>query len=608
MPLSAFDYHKDLSVLHVGCEAPRAYFIPYHSEDAARADNRASSRYFKSLCGEWKFRFFPSVAELCGLTEEELTADGADTLSVPMNWQMETERGYDAPQYTNVNYPFPVNPPHVPAENPCGLYEREFTLPEWAAREKAVYLNFEGVDSCFYLWVNGTFAAYSQVSHMTSEIDITALVRPGKNALRVLVLKWCDGSYLEDQDMWRLSGIFREVYLLYRDKACIRDVFVRTSLSDDFSTGSFRLEIDKTGEVPVRMKLLDPAGTVVAEGPAEDNTVIGLSDVFLWSDERPDLYTLLLYAGSEVLRFGCGLRRVEVKNRTVLINGKKVKAKGVNRHDSHPLLGHATPYSHMERDLLLLKAHNVNMVRTSHYPNDPRFLTLCDRLGLYVCDEADLETHGMSADNWDRLTDSEDWTEAYLDRAQRMLERDKNHPSIIMWSVGNESGVGQNHRAMAEYYKKRDGSRLVHSEDISRRLSRNFTAEDEATRKDVVCDYIDIDSRMYPTLDDCLTNYIYNKNAAHPLFLCEYSHAMGNSPGDLRAYWDAIRAHDEFFGGCVWEYTDHSVAVTAPGGVDKYQHPAYTYGGDFGTPPTTATSAWTVSYGRIARPTRVCWN
>ncbi|MBE6561883.1 MAG: DUF4981 domain-containing protein [Ruminococcaceae bacterium] len=576
-------YYEDPKTLHVGCEEPRAYFIPFESEAAAASDNRADSRYFKSLCGEWSFRWYSSVSEVCDFTDASFSTDGMEKLTVPMSWQVALDRGYDVPNYTNINYPYPVDPPYVPNENPCGLYVRDFTLPAWTTGKK-IYLNFEGVDSCFYLWVNNTFAAYSQVSHMTSEIDITDYVRAGKNTLKVLVLKWCDGSYLEDQDMWRVSGIFREVYLLYRDPAHIRDIFVRPELSDDFASGSFGIELDKTGETDLSMKLLDPAGKVIYEGAETDS--IAIADAVLWSDEDPKLYTLYLYAGSEVIRIDCGLRRVETRGKVVYINGQKVKAKGVNRHDSHPLLGHATPYEHMLRDLYIMKEHNVNMVRTSHYPNDPRFTALCDKLGIYVCDEADIETHGFGrGGNVDQLTDSEEWTEAYMDRARRMLERDKNHPSIIMWSVGNESGVGRNHRAMAEYFRDRDGSRLIHSEGATSRLSGNMRSEDKAKQKDVVCDYITIDSRMYPAPAACLENYIKNKNVKYPFFLCEYSHAMGNGPGDLKAYWDVIYAHDEFFGGCVWEFTDHSVTITAPGGVNKYLHPAYTYGGDFGDYP-----------------------
>ena len=583
MPFSVPDYHENPHSLHIGCEKPRAYFIPFESEEAAREGTRGRSRRFQSLCGAWCFRWFPSLRDVVDFTSEAFSREGMDRLTVPMNWQLELDRGYDAPNYTNVNYPYPVDPPYVPDNNPCGLYVRDFTVPAWSA-DKEIYLNFEGVDSCFYLWINDRFAAYSQVSHMTSEINVTEYIRPGRNTVKVLVLKWCDGSYLEDQDMWRFSGIFREVYLLYRDRSHIRDVYVRPVLSDDFSGGMFRVHVERAGSAPVSMKLVDPRGLVLASGELAPD--IPVPHPILWSDETPELYELYLFCGEEVICIPCGLRRIEVRGRVVYINGQKVKARGVNRHDSHPLLGHATPYEHMLNDLYIMKAHNVNMIRTSHYPNDPRLTELCDRLGLYVCDEADIETHGFApAGKWNELTDNPDWTEAYLDRAERMLERDKNHPSVIMWSIGNESGVGQNHRAMSEFFRSRDGSRLIHSEDATRGLVRNIHSEDKETQKQIVCDYIDIDSRMYPSPAECLTEYINNKNAKYPLFLCEYSHAMGNGPGDLAAYWDVILAHDEFFGGCVWEFIDHSVAIPAPGGVNKYQSPAYTYGGDFGDRP-----------------------
>jgi len=587
MPLNIPDYHKTHKTLHVGCEKPRAYFVPFDAADADRARRapRAASRRFLSLCGDWRFRWFASPADVVDFTAPGFTADGMERLTVPMNWQVALGRGYDVPNYTNVNYPYPVDPPHTPDQNPCGLYVREFTLPK-AAEGREAYLNFEGVDSCFYVWVNDTFAAYSQVSHMTSEINVTPFLREGKNTLKVLVLKWCDGSYLEDQDMWRFSGIFREVYLLFRDKAHLRDVFIRPRLADDFASGAFAVEYETAGRPAVSYALYDPDGALLSEGKAKSGMEIPVADAALWSDEDPALYTLVLTTAGEAVVFPVGLRRIEVRNKVVYINGRKVKAKGVNRHDSHPLLGHATPVEHILNDLYTMKRHNVNMIRTSHYPNDPRVTELCDRLGIYVCDEADIETHGFApAGYWDQLTDSPEWTDAYLDRAERMLERDKNHPSVILWSVGNESGVGQNHRAMADYFHKRDGSRLVHSEDATRRISGNLRAEDREARKNVVVDYIDVDSRMYPTPEACLNDYIRNPNVRHPLFLCEYSHAMGNGPGDLKDYWDLIYAHDEFFGGCVWEFIDHSVAIPAPGGVNKYLNPAYTYGGDFGDYP-----------------------
>ncbi len=564
------DFHKSVETLHYGCEEPRAYFVPAQDRETAASDNRAASAYFKTLCGEWSFRFFKSAADLVDFTAPDYTPDGADRLTVPMNWQNELGRGYDIPNYTNVNYPYPIDPPHVPVENPCGLYERTFTVPASVLAEKQVYLNFEGVDSCFYLYINNKFAAYSQVSHMTSEIDVTSYLTAGKNDIKVVVLKWCDGSYLEDQDMWRSSGIFREVYLLYRDRAHIRDIFVKPSLSDDFTSGGFTVELDKPAELDVSFALYAPDGTLAAEGKAEDVTSIGLSEAVLWNDETPNLYQLYLTAGNEVIRIPCGLRRIEVKDKVILINGRKVKAKGVNRHDSHPLLGHATPLDHMRRDLLIMKAHNVNMIRTSHYPNDPRFTGLCDELGLYVCDESDLETHGMGVGGaWSQLSDSEEWTEEYVDRARRMVERDKNHPCVIFWSLGNESGYGRNHRAMSAWIKSRDTSRLVHYEGAHSGYCKGVQQTD----------VVDMESRMYPGVSWC-ADYCKNDEMKQPLFLCEYCHAMGNGPGDLKDYWDVIWANDSFFGACVWEFIDHSTAK-----LDKYGKMQFTYGGDFGDFP-----------------------
>lgn len=566
------EYHENQNTLHIGCEKPRAYFIPYQCENSAKANNRARSRFFKSLCGEWNFKFYRSFADVADVTAPAFSTDGFDKIPVPMNWQMMTDRGYDAPNYTNINYPIPLDPPYVPADNPCGLYVRDFTVSNELCGKK-VYLNFEGVDSAFYVWVNDEFVGYSQVSHMTSEMDVTSVIRFGQsNTIKVLVLKWSDGSYLEDQDMWRMSGIFREVYLLFRDETHIRDIFVKCALSDDFSSADFTTELSLTGTADVEWRLECPCGETLSKGTAHIDgdgviTVPTVNDVKLWSDEIPDLYTLVLKCGEEIIRVNTGARRIEVKNKVIYINGKKVKAKGVNRHDSHHLLGHATPMEHVKRDLMIMKAHNINMIRTSHYPNDPRFYDLCDRYGFYVCDEADIETHG--ARPWALFSDDPAWEAAYLDRAERMVERDKNHPSIIFWSLGNESAYGCNHVAMTAWIRSRDMSRLVHYEGAH----SDYTGGEERL------DITDLESYMYPMVDRC-ENYCTNEKLTRPLFMCEYCHAMGNGPGDLKAYWDAIEAHDEFFGGCVWEFTDHSVAVG-----DKYADPSFTYGGDFGDFP-----------------------
>lgn len=566
MPLNIPNYHQSTETLHVGCEKPRAYFVPFPCGCASKNAERGESTFFKSLCGEWNFKFFKSVNDVC-----DLSTEGSDKLTVPMSWQMALGRGYDVPNYTNVNYPIPYDPPFVPDENPCGLYSRKFTVPAAMAGKK-IYLNFEGVDSAFYVWVNDEFAAYSQVSHMTSEIDVTSLVHAGENEIKVLVLKWSDGTYLEDQDMWRMSGTFREVYLLFRDETHIRDIFVHCDLDDSFTDADFTVDVDVTGKATVEWTLDCPCGETISSGKCDVDesgkiVVPTVKNAKLWSDEEPNLYTLTLHCGNEYITLPIGARRVEIKDGCVVINGKKVKAKGVNRHDSHHLLGHATPVEHMVRDIMIMKAHNVNMVRTSHYPNDPRFTALCDKYGIYVCDETDLETHG--ARPWYALSRSPEWEGEYVDRVQRMVERDKNHPCVIFWSLGNESGWGQNHVAMHTWIKSRDTSRIVHYEGA------NYDYNDGKYLRDVT----DIESRMYPNPTWC-DNYCKAPERDEPLFLCEYSHAMGNGPGDLRDYWEVIEANDNFFGGCVWEFIDHSVAIG-----DKYGDPSFTYGGDFGDHP-----------------------
>ena len=553
-------YHRDHKALHVNCLPPRAYYIPYESEEKARSGKREDSALFRSLCGTWGFDWFASEKELPeNVTSAEYEA--ADTLPVPSCWQVYLGRGYDVPNYTNVTYPFPVDPPHVPEDDPCGVYCRKFTCrPEG----KRVYMVFEGVDSCFYLYINGRFVAYSQVSHCTSEIDVTEYVREGENDVKVIVFKWCDGSYLEDQDKFRLSGIFREVYLLYREEGHAGDIFVKPELSESFDLASVKIECS----APFDAKLYSPSG--------EETPLENISSPLLWSDEIPNLYKLIIKCGGEYIPFDIGFRTVKVVSRRVLINGKPVKAKGVNRHDSHPSKGYAVSLRDMENDLLIMKAHNINMVRTSHYPNDPRFYELCDRYGVYVCDEADIETHGMQiAGNWDYFTDNGEWEEDYMDRARRLLERDKNHACVIMWSVGNESGIGINHEKMARYFAERDGTRLIHSEDETRRRRQYIhTLPGKAD-----CPFITIDSRMYPSIYEIKSDYLDDENSRKPFFLCEYSHAMGNGPGDLYDYWQLAYSDERFFGGCVWEFCDHSV-------IDQDGH--YTYGGDFGDLPNDA--------------------
>ena len=587
-----FKYHRSLETLHVNCEKPRAYFIPYDTEKKALADRRASSANLISLCGDWDFRFYENPTLIEDFTSPDFSSEGFDKMQVPRSWQTVLGKGYDVPNYTNVVYPFPFDPPHVPAANPCGLYSRDITLGAQFLK-KEIYINFEGVDSCFYLFVNGSFAGYSQVSHCTSEINITSLLREGKNNLRVLVFKWCDGSYMEDQDKFRLSGIFREVYLLARDRNHIRDIYLRPSLAEGYATGALKIETEADTALDYTYRLLSPDGTEIASDVSTvgKDTEITVTSPELWCDEIPNLYTIVIHCGSEYIALSVGFKELKIKNGVIYINGKKVKARGINRHDSHPILGAAVPEDHMLHDLYIMKRHNINTVRTSHYPNDPRFPGMCDRLGFYLIDETDIETHGCQiVKYWDFITDSDDWTEAFLDRSARMFERDKNHPCVIMWSVGNEMGVGKNQAKAYDYFHRRMPECIVHCEDFSRRhashiLNRNgksYSSSPYDIYRDQKC--CDVMSYMYWSPEDCAELYLKSREKITkelPLFLCEYAHAMGIGPGDLKAYWDVIYSNDRFFGGCVWEYCDHSVAT----GDDIYNNPRYVYGGDFGDIP-----------------------
>ncbi len=554
-------YYEDLTVFHVGCEKPHAYFIPADDKKTASDENRAKSKRFKSLCGVWDFAYFNSPEEIPEPDEQDFI--DYEPIEVPRSWQTYTDRNYDVPEYSNCLYPFPFDPPHVPRQNPCGLYVKTFTLPEGVYGKKSVYIVFEGVDSGFYLYCNGRFAGYSQVAHMTSEFDLSDYVTEGKNEIRVIVLKWTDGSYLEDQDKWRTSGIIREVYLLFRDKAHIRDVNIKPQLSEDYTRAALHVGYELDGEADVKSELLYK-GEKIAEADGVRADML-LSNPMLWSDEEPNLYELYIRAGDEHIVVPVGFCDIKVKDRTVYLNGKKIKFKGVNRHDSHPALGSATPYGHMKEDIMIFKRHNINAVRTSHYPNDPRFALLCDRYGIMMIDETDLEAHGVAMFGpWSRLSDDPEWQAAYLDRVERMYERDKNHVSVIMWSLGNEAGYGRNQKAMAEYLHARDKKRLVHYEGGNERYTNG------------VMQYgtLDVESYMYPSVE-FIEQYAKDESKNLPLFLCEYCHAMGNGPGDLSDYWEAFDKYDALCGGCVWEYTDHSI-LTKDG---------FTYGGDFGDIP-----------------------
>ena len=557
-------YHESFEHLHVNTLPNHAYFIPFSDPETALSGERTASDRFCLLSGEWGFRYYESPADV---PEDILSRPiGNTVIPVPSVWQC---HGYDRHQYTNVRYPIPFDPPHVPFENPCGLYSRIF---DWQAEDGGQsILCFEGVDSCFYLWINGAFAGYSQVSHSTSEFDVTPLLRSGCNRIDVLVLKWCDGTYFEDQDKLRMSGIFRDVYLLRRSEAHLRDFFVQTALRPDLSAAEVTVSLDRTGDASTDWRLLDPDGKELQSGKTAggDRITVTVENPKLWNAEQPLLYTLLLHCGGEWIAEPVGLREIRIDGGIVKINGQALKFRGVNRHDSDPFVGYAVGIPEMKRDLEVMRRHNVNAIRTSHYPNAPEFLHLCDRYGFYVIDEADMETHGAArtAGGISVLADNPALAEIYLDRVQRCVERDKNRPSVVIWSMGNESGAGCNFIQAQAWAKNRDASRLIHYE-------HSFRDDTEGQLN------TDLYSRMYPGLDEMEQYFTDGKNPK-PYILCEYCHAMGNGPGDLEDYFRFFHSHDRHCGGFVWEWCDHAVyAGRTPEG-----KPKYLYGGDFGEYP-----------------------
>ncbi|HIV47274.1 MAG TPA: DUF4981 domain-containing protein [Candidatus Acutalibacter stercorigallinarum] len=572
-------FHEDPQILHVGTCPIRSYYLPFADEEESHTG--VSSRVF-SLNGEWAFRYFESFGQAVD-PEEGLCFDEEEmgSIPVPSCWQ---NHGYGRHMYTNVRYPFPVDPPYVPDENPCGLYVRHFELEE-KDQEARWFLNFEGVDSCFYLWVNGEFAGYSQVSHATSEFELTELLQEGDNTLAVLVLQWCDGSYLEDQDKLRMSGIFRDVYLIARPQAFLRDYFVKESFAPDFSSAQVTVELEAEGKLDLTASLYAPDGTLVGtcEHP-KDSAVLEVPAPVLWNAEHPAQYTLVLETPDECIVQMVGLRKIEVVDGVVYLNGVNIKFRGVNRHDSDPVTGYTISREQALLDLALMKRHNVNAIRTSHYPNAPWFLQMCSEYGFYVIGEADMESHGMamrtglhSLENYADAADDPQFGEAILDRMQRSVIRDKNNAAVVIWSLGNESGWGENFEAAGRWAKEYDPSRLLHYE--------NFLTYHKARKPDF--SMLDLYSRMYAPLDQ-VRDYFAGKDLDEnlpekklPFIQCEYIHAMGNGPGDAEDYQQLIMEYDGFCGGFVWEWCDHAVY----GGTTPDNRPIYRYGGDFGEFP-----------------------
>ena len=605
-------YYEDLSVLHENTMPARAYYIPASKRMDHLVEHREESDRMQLLNGTWKFQYFNSIYDVQEpFFEKDYDTENFDEIQVPSVWQM---AGYDTHQYTNIRYPFPFDPPYVPQDIPCGAYAHTFVYHKDENAPKA-FLNFEGVDSCFYVWINGSYVGYSQVSHMTSEFDITDLLQDGENSIAVLVMKWCDGSYLEDQDKFRMSGIFRDVYILKRPEQAISDYHVKTKIEDMLAKVELDMKFYSPAEVKISIK--DKNGAVVAVGSiAEEGTaVLEIANPELWNTENPYLYQLILETENEVIVDHIALRKIEIKDQVIYLNGQKIKFRGVNRHDSDPITGFSISVEQITTDLTLMKQHNFNAIRSSHYPNAPFFYEMCDKYGFMVIDEADIEAHGPFMlyreedtdynrfKRWnEKIADDPAWEAAIVDRVKLMVERDKNRFCIVMWSMGNESAYGCNFEKALAWTKKFDPDRITQYESAR---YRNY---------DETYDYsnLDVYSRMYPALSE-IQEYL-DKDGSKPFLLVEYCHSMGNGPGDFEDYFQMIQDNDKMCGGFVWEWCDHAIAH----GTAENGKTIYAYGGDHGEEihdgnfcmdglvyPERTVHTGLLEYKNVYRPVRV---
>ena len=526
-------FYENFEKISENREAQRSYYIPYDSLEKALKGDKNASAYYKLLNGSWRFKYFERDID------EPQKITGWDTIPVPSCWQL---YGYGKPGYTNIMYPHPIDAPYVPDDNPLGVYERDFVIDGiWENRK--TYIVFEGVSSCISLYINGEYVGFSQGSHLQAEFDITKFVKVGTNTVCAKVHKWCVGSYVEDQDFFRFSGIFRDVYLLSREQNHIKDVYIKA----DTKTISVDAENYEIYDGKVKVESLD--------------------NPILWNAEKPHLYTVIVKGETEFIPFNVGMRDIKISDKyELLINGVSVKLKGINHHDTHKYNGYCMSEDDIKKDLELMKNLNINTIRTSHYPPTPEFLNMCDKMGFYVVDETDLENHGygrrrIDKEGYDVEDDiwpcqNKNFNTIYVDRMVRMVERDKNHACVIMWSTGNESGFGKNQVDMITWAKERDSSRLIHCEDAS-------------SKGDY--EHIDVKSHMYHSVEQ-VEDYAKNPDKGMPIFLCEYAHAMGNGPGDLVDYMKVFKKYPSAIGGCIWEWADHVVMAD---GIAKY-------GGDFG--------------------------
>jgi evolved beta-galactosidase subunit alpha len=555
----------------------RAHFLTFPSKEKALLNNNRYTHAFKNLNGVWKFMFLdaPEYSPE-GFFNSDFDVTKMDDITVPGNWQLQ---GYGKMHYSDLWYNFPINPPYVPTENPTGIYKRTFFVEE-SYRDKKIIIRFCGVDSAYHLWINGKEVGYSKVARNESEFDITDLIRVGEeNDVTVRVYQWSDGTYLEDQDMWWESGIFRDVELIGVPKDGINDYKVIADLDDEYKNGIFKVEafLRTTKEVNVTFELVDAGEntvftkTVVAkEGKACIDEVI--ADVNHWTAETPYLYKLFMTVEDdgqivEVIPQNVGFRNIRLNGETFLVNGVAIKFKGVNRHDYSPQNGRVVSREEIEKDIILMKQFNINAIRTSHYPNSYYLYDLCDEYGMYLIAETDLECHGFElTGDYKWITDDSSWELAYVSRMTRMIERDKNHPAIIFWSLGNESAFGCNFRKMTDVAHEMDPTRLVHYEG-------DFDVESA-----------DVYSTMYTWIENPKKPYLMKdiiEKSKKPHIHCEYCHAMGNGPGNLKDYQDLVYAHDKLQGGFVWEWFDHGIESFTESG-EKY----YRYGGDFGDDPS----------------------
>ena len=580
---------QDPAIVDVNTESPHATLVPFADERSAQRGQREQSDYFKLLNGTWQFHWAQGPNDTPeDFYRTDYDASGWDEIPVPSNWQLLGD--YDGPIYTNINHPFPADPPRVPTDtNSVGSYRTNFEVPDtWQGKQ--LFLHFAGVQSAMYAWVNGQRVGYSEDSMTPAEFNVTEFVQPGENTLAVQVIRWSDGSYLEDQDFWRMSGIFRDVFLFATPAVHLRDYAFVTDLDESYTDATANLRLHLTNYADsnfrtqnVRMLLLDARQDTILQDqiavekpiPVGQEMVIEASyDVpspLLWSAEQPNLYQLTLSledadrSTTEVISSRVGFREVGIENGQFLVNGVPVYFKGVNRHELDPEKGRVISEASMRQDIELMKQHNINAVRTSHYPNDPRWYALTDEYGLYVIDEANVESHQLWNEGRSPVLDTA-WQQAFVARGVAMAERDKNHPSIVMWSLGNETGDGPNTQAMADTLRRLDPTRPIH-----------YESSEKETYGKVPSGY-DVIANMYARTDQMIA--FHAQDTTRPIILCEYAHAMGNSLGNLQDYWDVIEAYPRMQGGFIWDWVDQGLKKTTDDGTAYWA-----YGGDFGDFP-----------------------